>query len=326
MAGHHFAIGRWDDAAAEVEIIGDLTSPDAVLVCSGIAALMAVSRDERVGAEVALKRAADVPMTMAVTRANSGYVLCARALFKSAAVTLLALVTTLAAVLDPEYSVMDNRYEFLPTLVRLALAADNRDVAGQGTATCEADASSGSTPGKAAAVSHCRGLLDNDAEPLLWAAAHHRSCDRPSKLAQALVDAAAMLASGDRIEEGLGRHSQRRLNSTMVSVPSGTCGEPMRGCGSSGSAGVRAVRASVRAAALTPCPQPNEPSPISWRPVDPIRTSRVSCYCHGEPCRLTCRTFSPQARRSLASGDRPPGGRTRGPSLKCAYHSSMVVI
>ena len=201
MAGHHFAIGRWDDAVAEIEIISDLTSPDSVLLCSGLAALIAVCRDDRAGVEVALKRAADVPMTMAVARANSGYVLCARALLEERGGDVVRAVTTLALVLDPEYSVMANRYEFLPTLVRLGLTADNRDVAEQATATCEADSLIGSTPGKAAALSHCHGLLDNDAEPLLRAATHYRGCDRQPKLAQVLVDAAVILASGGRVEE-----------------------------------------------------------------------------------------------------------------------------
>jgi hypothetical protein len=87
------------------------------------------------------------------------------------------------------------RHQWLPDAARIALLAGHTDVAARALEMCEIEAGREKRPARAtAAAAHCRGLVVDDPEPVLWAAAHYEQVGRPVELAQALENAAVLLA------------------------------------------------------------------------------------------------------------------------------------
>ncbi|HEX6342291.1 BTAD domain-containing putative transcriptional regulator [Umezawaea sp.] len=114
--------------------------------------------------------------------------------FRAAAEAVLAeraervddALTALTGVLAPGRVAPDLRW--LPLLTRLALLADDRDVAARAVDRAEA------VDGAGAVALRCRGLVDHDPVLVLDAVARYREVGRPVELAEALEDAAAVLA------------------------------------------------------------------------------------------------------------------------------------
>jgi len=93
-------------------------------------------------------------------------------------------------------------HQWLPDLVRLALAAGDRQMAQTATRACQAEAAAELHPARAAAASlRCRGLLESDPKPLREAVAHYRTLGPTVELPAALEDLAVVLAERGR-EEG----------------------------------------------------------------------------------------------------------------------------
>ena len=90
---------------------------------------------------------------------------------------------------------MPARHLLLPALVRLALAVGDADTAGAAAQAAADEAEREPLPVKGAVADHCRGLLTADLAPVLAAAAYHRSAGRPLRRAEALTDAAVLLAA-----------------------------------------------------------------------------------------------------------------------------------
>ncbi|MBB5958253.1 DNA-binding SARP family transcriptional activator [Saccharothrix tamanrassetensis] len=89
-----------------------------------------------------------------------------------------------------------SRHQWLPLLTRLALAAGRRDLAVRAAEVGAEDAALERVPaGASAAAAHCLGLVDGDPEPVLATANRYRDVGRPVELAEALEDAAALLAA-----------------------------------------------------------------------------------------------------------------------------------
>jgi DNA-binding CsgD family transcriptional regulator len=90
-------------------------------------------------------------------------------------------------------------HQWMPDLVRLALALGDQETARAALAVCEAEATRESVPARAAsAVDRCRGLLASDPDALLRTAEHYRTVGRTFELAQSLEDAAYLLGLGGR--------------------------------------------------------------------------------------------------------------------------------
>jgi DNA-binding CsgD family transcriptional regulator len=90
-------------------------------------------------------------------------------------------------------------HQWLPDLVRLALAAGDRTMADRAVRVCEAEAEAESRPARAAAASlRCQGLLDSDPAPLTEAVAHYRTVGPAAELPTALEDLAVVLAARGR--------------------------------------------------------------------------------------------------------------------------------
>jgi DNA-binding CsgD family transcriptional regulator len=93
-------------------------------------------------------------------------------------------------------------HQWLPDLVRLALAAGDRPMAQAAARACQAEAAAETRPARAAAASQrCRGLLESDPDPLRDAVAHYRAVGPAVELPAALEDLAVVLAGRGGDEE-----------------------------------------------------------------------------------------------------------------------------
>jgi DNA-binding NarL/FixJ family response regulator len=113
-------------------------------------------------------------------------------------------MTLLAPCLDPGYAVhMPDRFVVLPVLVRLALAAGDAATATAAVQAAEEEAEREPLAVRTAAAGCCRGMAGGDPGLLLAAAAYYESSGRPLEQAQALEEAAVLLAGrGDRPAAG----------------------------------------------------------------------------------------------------------------------------
>ncbi len=203
-AVQHYWLGRWDDALADIisgteDVPGTsfltMIEPDAVnLLRHGVAALIAVHRDDANLAAVHLDATNIVPVSRA-ERGSYDFLLVARALAAEQRNSMDEAFDLLAPLLDPEYAPMMLRHQWLPGVVRLALAQNRKDIAKLAATLCAAEADKEVQPARAwAADLHCQALLSGAPEPALTAAAHYRRVARVPELAAALEDAAVLLA------------------------------------------------------------------------------------------------------------------------------------
>ena len=108
----------------------------------------------------------------------------------------------LAEILPRRDGEMTLTHQWLPDLVRLALAAGDRQMAQVAAQACQAEAAAETQPARAAAASlRCRGLLRSDPGPLRNAVAHYRSAGPAVELPAALEDLAVVLAERGRRDE-----------------------------------------------------------------------------------------------------------------------------
>jgi len=108
----------------------------------------------------------------------------------------------LAEILPRRDGEMTLIHQWLPDLVRLALAAGDRQMAQAAAQACQAEAAAETQPARAAAASlRCRGLLMSDPSPLRDAVAHYRSAGPAVELPAALEDLAVVLAERGRSDE-----------------------------------------------------------------------------------------------------------------------------
>jgi tetratricopeptide (TPR) repeat protein len=196
-AEHHFATGRWDDALAVLEKASALPGPDYIqTLLHGLVALIAGHRDDQGLAAKHLAAVDDEAISSASQRAKAHYLFLARALAAEEAgrpgeaMAVLARCLDLGAAED-----MPDRYLLLPMLVRVAQAAGESGIATAAAHAATAEARREPLPARTAAAGHCRGLVDANAVPVLAAAALYHSAGWPLYRAQALEEAAVLLAA-----------------------------------------------------------------------------------------------------------------------------------
>lgn len=108
----------------------------------------------------------------------------------------------LAAMLPRRDGEMTLIHQWLPDLVRLALAAGDQPTAQAAARACRVEAAAETRPARAAAASlRCQGLLDGDPDSLQEAAAHYRAVGPAVELPAALEDLAVLQAARGREEE-----------------------------------------------------------------------------------------------------------------------------
>jgi tetratricopeptide (TPR) repeat protein len=166
-------LGQWDDALAEL----GSDSPDALgpvyysflrerwsaLLMHGVAALIAGRREQRTTASEHLRKGLALPIESLSDRENRDFLLAAHALSLEQSGKTRQAMLTLAEMVPRRDGEMTLTHQWLPDLVRLALAAGDRQVARGAAQACQEEAAAETSPARAAAASlRCRGLLRSD--------------------------------------------------------------------------------------------------------------------------------------------------------------------
>ena len=204
-------LGQWDDALAELGP-DDADAPGlthsflrerwSALLLHGVAALIAGRRDERTIADQHLRQGLALPIQTLADRENQDFLVAAHALALEQSGETHQAMTRLAAMLPRRDGEMTLIHQWLPDLVRLALAAGDRPTAQAATRACQGEAAAETHPARAAVASlRCRGLLESDPEPLGEAVAHYRALGPAVELPAALEDLAVVQAEGGREED-----------------------------------------------------------------------------------------------------------------------------
>ena len=200
-------LGQWDDALAELgsddtDAYAYLRERWPTLLVYGVAALIAGRRDQRTIAGQHLRLGLALPIQILTDRENQDFLLAAHALALEQNGETYQAMVRLAAMLPRRDGEMTLTHQWLPDLVRLALAAGDTQMAQVAAQACQAEAAAETQPARAAAASlRCQGLLRSDPGPLRYAVAHYRSAGPAVELPAALEDLAAVLAERGRSDE-----------------------------------------------------------------------------------------------------------------------------
>jgi DNA-binding CsgD family transcriptional regulator len=204
-------LGQWDDALAELSS-DDTDAPGLTytflrerwpaLLVHGVTALIAGRRDQRTTAGQQLRAGLALPVLRVPDRENQDFLVAAHALALEQRGDTRQAMLVLAGILPRRDGEMTLIHQWLPDLVRLAIAADDRRMAQAATQACQEEAAAETEPARAAAASlRCHGLLRSDPVPLRDAVAHYRSAGPAVELPAALEDLAAVLAQRGRDDE-----------------------------------------------------------------------------------------------------------------------------
>ena len=203
--------GQGDDALAEL-------SPDEgdapgltytflrerwpALLVHGVAALIAGRRDQRTTADQHLRAGMALPVLRIPDRENRDFLVAAHAVALEQRGETGQAMQALAAILPRRDGEMTLTHQWLPDLVRLAIATGDRQVARTAAQACQAEAAAETQRARAAAASlRCQGLLESDPAPLRDAVAHYRTVGPAVEVPAATEDLAAVLAERGQHEE-----------------------------------------------------------------------------------------------------------------------------
>jgi hypothetical protein len=204
-AVHRYWLGQWDDALSDLSrALGD--SPDftgyglreggPVLLLHGCGALIAVHRDDEERIRKHLEAGLTLPVLSESDRENSDFLVAAKAMAAAREGRVGDAVAELGVILDPRFEGMMLRHQWLPELVRMAIAIGDTATAREAVAACEAEAHRETTPARAAAAAErCRAVFERDTEALAVVATHYRAVGRVFELAQTLEERAWLLAA-----------------------------------------------------------------------------------------------------------------------------------
>jgi len=204
-------LGEWDDALAELgPDDGDapglthsfLRERWSALLLHGVSALIAGRRGERTGADQQLRQGLALPIQTLADRENQDFLVAAHALALEQSGETVQAMLRLAGMLPRRDGEMTLIHQWLPDLVRLALAAGDRELAQAATRACRAEAAAETQPARATVASlRCHGLLASDPGLLREAVAHYRAIGPAVELPAALEDLAVVQAGSGREED-----------------------------------------------------------------------------------------------------------------------------
>jgi DNA-binding CsgD family transcriptional regulator len=213
-------LGQWDDALAELRPDEDdapgltytfLRERWPALLVHGVVALISGRRDERTTAGQHLRAGLALPILRVPDRENRDFLVAAHAVALEQRGDTRQAMQVLAAIVSRSDGEMTLIHQWLPDLVRLAIAVGDRQTARAAAQACQDEASAETKPARAAAASlRCRGLLRSDPGPLRDAAVHYRTAGPALELPAALEDLAAVLA-----ERGQHQEAQVTLNEAV---------------------------------------------------------------------------------------------------------------
>jgi DNA-binding CsgD family transcriptional regulator len=194
--------GHWDDALAELGpddgyADGYLRERWPALHIHGVTALIAGRREEHAAADEELRKGLALPIENLTDRENQDFLRAAHTLALEQQGKTAEAMARLAAMLPRGPGEMTLTHQWLPDLVRLALATGDREMAQTAAWACQAEAAAETRPARAAVASlRCQGLLESDPGPLREAVAHYRTVGPAVELPAALEDLAVVLAAG----------------------------------------------------------------------------------------------------------------------------------
>lgn len=199
--------GRWDDAVAELNSVDQdgpgityagLRERGPMILWHGVAALLAIRRDDPATASEHVEAGSALPMENVADRENRDFLLAAHALAAERAGALRLAVARFREVLDRRPGEMTLIHQWLPDLVRVALAAGDRATVRAALAASRREAAMEERQWRAvAARMRCEGLADDDPDLLRAAVDHYRAAGPVVDLAGALEDLAVVLAGRD---------------------------------------------------------------------------------------------------------------------------------
>ncbi|MBP2479242.1 DNA-binding SARP family transcriptional activator/DNA-binding CsgD family transcriptional regulator [Crossiella equi] len=204
-AVHLYWLGRWSEALIELDSITTegpaagyygLREPGpASLLLHGVAALITGRRLDHPAQRQHLDHAARrVPATRQ-DRESQDFLVAAKALAASQTGTLHDALTCFRPILDPTYSPLMLRHQWLPCLVYVAQEAQDHATAEQAAALAESEAEAEHVPARAhAAHLRCQALTTGDLSAAWAAADHYRKVNRPLELADTLLELAELHA------------------------------------------------------------------------------------------------------------------------------------
>ncbi|MEV6490423.1 SARP family transcriptional regulator, partial [Actinoplanes sp. NPDC051633] len=196
----YYWLGRWDEALAEISLVteedpgvtfhGTREPPAVAMLLHGVAALIAGRRGERDVAYAHLDAAeAQLPTTSA-ERESCDFLLVARALMLEQQGRPAEALAVLTPLWEPSYAPMMLRHQWLPDIVRLAVAVGNDEVVRAASEICAKEAAAEVVPARAyAARARIRTILSGDTSHARAAAEHYRAVGRIPEMAAALEDA-----------------------------------------------------------------------------------------------------------------------------------------
>jgi tetratricopeptide (TPR) repeat protein len=230
-AVHSYWAGQWQDATEEIRtILGGqsgaspylLRTPGAVLLVHGLAAMIAGHRGEADHARGFLLAATQQSFPYSddadFDPEAAGFLMAATALLAEQEGRPEQALDALTPILDPHYPA-HVRHQWLAQLTRLAMRTGDRERAVLAAQSVEV-AGDGPTARDAYAVAaHCQGIITQNPDHILAAAAHYSGTDRVLHTARALEDAAVPLAKRDRLDEA--RTSFRRALTMYTRIGAG---------------------------------------------------------------------------------------------------------
>ncbi|MEU9343239.1 AAA family ATPase [Streptomyces sp. NPDC048278] len=198
-AERYYEHGRWDDALAVLDEVTDLP-PLWRLARRGLKAMISARRGQWEEAAGFL----DAPgggRTPGQGPVAAGHLLLARGLVAERAGRLPEALEVLMGLMAETYAHdLGNHPEWLPALVRLALAAEDRQTASAAGIAARQAADRRPRPRTLAAADWCAGLLDQDPARLLAAVGYHRGAGRQPDLGNALEDLAVVQAASGELD------------------------------------------------------------------------------------------------------------------------------
>ncbi|MET9633850.1 BTAD domain-containing putative transcriptional regulator [Lentzea sp. NPDC006480] len=198
-AVHQFWLGDWDDSTTRIQRVLSksaftgfgLREGGPVLLMHGVGALIAVHRDDDVALSEHLLAGASLPMVTEFDRENCDFLQAARAMAAARTGDVAGAIEMFAMLLDRRYAQMMLRHQWLPDLVRLALAVEDHRTALAAADACAEEAAKETVPARAsAAARRCRALVESDVDGLRAVAGHYRTVGRKTELGQTLEDLA----------------------------------------------------------------------------------------------------------------------------------------
>lgn len=151
-------LGQWDDALAELDSVDHsisamtyrgLRESGPVWLWHGVAALVAVRRDDRATADAHLRAGLRQPPVTIADRENTDFMLFAQALAAEQDGDQHRALSHLGGLLARQPSEMTLIHQWLPGVLRLALAVDDRSAAVAALEACRAEAAAEQVPARA---------------------------------------------------------------------------------------------------------------------------------------------------------------------------------